>query len=528
MKQFIIILLLLFSINIFAGNGIISVLNNYVYVHQQLIDIQDRVNENEQVAKQYEKLLSLEDNYVKQINDILSHSPEFEQLTVNYLTDQLPDEDLMLFERFIPKKVRVLSPAMKQLKDTINMYKEIRRGLRGHLTGLVNASGLNLRKGPGTSYGIIDVLSRGTRVNVLFYTGNWVKVEHNEKEGFVYEKYLDIEKPTEVINKNGIIISTIGANIRKGPSTRYQKISVIAYGGMLRVNFALGNWYNVTLYNNKIGYVYSSLVELQGSSNNGDSNSGTNNNNGNNSNNSNSSNNSNNNNSNSENPTGSGSDIPVNISSYTRITSQRPTFYVLAEEKNTSPSGIYNGVHYNGSEVRNIKSVNGSIIAKTNGRFYAHLCMQGSGELKDGRRVTWVANYRFKLLKGNCMGITSTGYPVINFHTLAVNKNEMPYKGVYYIPKTKGLKLPSGEVHDGFWFAHDTGGASAFNGTPKHRIDMFVGYMKNIKFMANNGIPNMKPLKIYRVDSATKKKVYEKYSKDLSNKSKELLKSILF
>lgn len=199
------------------------------------------------------------------------------------------------------------------------------------------------------------------------------------------------------------------------------------------------------------------------------------------------------------------------ISNYTPIRNQRPTYYVTAMEEGFSVSGKLYGKNYDGSEIREVKRPDGSVIARTSGRFFAALSMQGSGVLKNGRGVTWISNYRFKEMPDGCMGVTASGNWVIPFHTLAVNPRMMSYRNVYYIPGTDGLRLPDGQIHDGYWFAHDTGGA--FQNTAD-RIDMYVKTLDWADWMGRNFAPSLKAIKVYRVDAETRNRITEKY-KDL-------------
>jgi 3D (Asp-Asp-Asp) domain-containing protein len=65
-------------------------------------------------------------------------------------------------------------------------------------------------------------------------------------------------------------------------------------------------------------------------------------------------------------------------------------------------------------------------------------------------------------------------YRLIPFRTIAVDKDVIPYGTVIYIPEAKGklVNLPNGElvIHDGYFFAGDTGGAIR-----KNHIDIFTG-----------------------------------------------------
>lgn len=75
-------------------------------------------------------------------------------------------------------------------------------------------------------------------------------------------------------------------------------------------------------------------------------------------------------------------------------------------------------------------------------------------------------------------------YSLIPFRTIAVDKTVIPYGTVIYIPKVKGktIYLPNGKtvIHDGYFFAGDTGGA-----IKKNHIDIFTG------IFTGNPFPNV-------------------------------------
>ncbi|NRT56449.1 3D domain-containing protein [Sphaerotilus uruguayifluvii] len=88
-----------------------------------------------------------------------------------------------------------------------------------------------------------------------------------------------------------------------------------------------------------------------------------------------------------------------------------------------------------------------------------------------------------------------TGYQLIPFRTIAVDRKTLPYGSVIYIPTARGIEiqLPTGLTakHDGYFFAGDTGGAikgqhiDVFCGTSsKNCLPGFVRSDKNITFSA--------------------------------------------
>ncbi len=81
-------------------------------------------------------------------------------------------------------------------------------------------TGLNVRKGPGTEYRIVDELERGERVAYLGKSGNWYKVRTGRGiEGYCYKSYLTASavKPVKPVkpgyvgyncNECGVVVCT--------------------------------------------------------------------------------------------------------------------------------------------------------------------------------------------------------------------------------------------------------------------------------------------------------------------------------
>ena len=60
-------------------------------------------------------------------------------------------------------------------------------------------------------------------------------------------------------------------------------------------------------------------------------------------------------------------------------------------------------------------------------------------------------------------------YGLIAFRTVAVRSGVLPPGTVLYIPAARGLRLPNGRKHDGYFFVADTG---ALNG---NQLDLYTG-----------------------------------------------------
>ncbi|WP_304340506.1 NlpC/P60 family protein [Metaclostridioides mangenotii] len=61
--------------------------------------------------------------------------------------------------------------------------------------GYVDASRLNFRSEEGTDSEVFEVLDYGTAITVLEDNGEWLKVKHNEQEGYIFSKYVTDKSP---------------------------------------------------------------------------------------------------------------------------------------------------------------------------------------------------------------------------------------------------------------------------------------------------------------------------------------------
>jgi N-acetylmuramoyl-L-alanine amidase len=69
---------------------------------------------------------------------------------------------------------------------------------------IVNANGLNVRTGPGTSYASKGKVNLGYRVSVYKYTGDWALINYKGLEGYVHQAYIN--PPVVDLNKKIIVV----------------------------------------------------------------------------------------------------------------------------------------------------------------------------------------------------------------------------------------------------------------------------------------------------------------------------------
>ena len=120
----------------------------------------------------------------------------------------------------------------------------------------VNASALNFREGPSTSYKVIDTLKRGNIVQILEQGESWYKVKYGGRTGYMYAKYLRVSSAEYGKVTAGIL------NVRKGPSTSYAVLGKLSRGDTVMITGKSGNWYKIA-YKSGTAYVYASYIDKQ-------------------------------------------------------------------------------------------------------------------------------------------------------------------------------------------------------------------------------------------------------------------------
>lgn len=113
---------------------------------------------------------------------------------------------------------------------------------------------VNLRTGPGTNYGSVAKLPRGTKLAVYGSSGNWYQVRTLDgKTGYISKNYVAFGVPAQV---------TAGVNFRKGPGTGYSVIRTLANGTAVSAHSVNGKWVKVT-HGSNTGYVHISYLKLK-------------------------------------------------------------------------------------------------------------------------------------------------------------------------------------------------------------------------------------------------------------------------
>ena len=120
---------------------------------------------------------------------------------------------------------------------------------------------VNFRTGPSTSYSSITVISKGSSIEVLSTSGNWVNAKYNGKTGYIYKDYVsNSTSNSETTQTTKYVNTTAGLNVRTGPSTSYTKIATLSYGQSVNVLSTSNGWSKIN-YNGSTGYVSSQYLQ---------------------------------------------------------------------------------------------------------------------------------------------------------------------------------------------------------------------------------------------------------------------------
>lgn len=97
---------------------------------------------------------------------------------------------------------------------------------------------LNVRKGPGTRYEIIDKLENGTTVEVADSAGKWLRLKDDlsGNERWVHGNYIKLEEV-----RNGIVLSE-RLIIREGPGSNFSKVKRLTKGDVVRIFDEEDDW----------------------------------------------------------------------------------------------------------------------------------------------------------------------------------------------------------------------------------------------------------------------------------------------
>lgn len=148
---------------------------------------------------------------------------------------------------------------------TTEQYKEIK---------VVNTDGLNVRKGPSTSYESIGKIDKGTNVEVISESNGWSKINYKNTTAYVATKYLDKISSNEQVppvvggdsveNVNGAAINYKGLNYTLQDHVEVQYKKALEGGNVISSSLSRSSE-DLTTYNmaQSRAYVHASKSDLE-------------------------------------------------------------------------------------------------------------------------------------------------------------------------------------------------------------------------------------------------------------------------
>lgn len=181
------------------------------------------------------------------------------------------------------------------------------------------------------------------------------------------------------------------------------------------------------------------------------------------------------------NPAQSVEEVYVDETDMRKMADVLPTMYYTIREDSMSCKGSYGSRRYTGRETEKLITPEGKYIATVCKRFAMALLMEGSGILRDRGQGEIALNYggrignktRYYRLNRCKWGEGPRHLCLLPYHTIAADNRIHKVNEIIYLPEAKGIRLPDGSIHEGFFIVRDTGGA--FKGIGAQRIDLFVG-----------------------------------------------------
>ena len=149
-------------------------------------------------------------------------------------------------------------------------YVSVSDGNTVQATGVVTASILNVRSGPGTSYSKLDMLGKGDKVDIVTVkvTESWHKILYKGSAAYVHADYISVDGSQSGFNETDTQTSAVYAsvnasllNFRKAASLSAPVLNTLARGDIVQVLEQGSTWYKVK-YGGQEGYMYASYLKI--------------------------------------------------------------------------------------------------------------------------------------------------------------------------------------------------------------------------------------------------------------------------
>ena len=113
---------------------------------------------------------------------------------------------------------------------------------------------------------LLGTVKKGETYTVLGTSGNWVKIDFNGKDGFVFNRYIRIDGTADDVPVEGkvgrITNCRVAANVREKPTQYSKLLGTVKRGETYTVVATSGNWVKIRYKTNVEGYVFKTYIRI--------------------------------------------------------------------------------------------------------------------------------------------------------------------------------------------------------------------------------------------------------------------------
>lgn len=131
-------------------------------------------------------------------------------------------------------------------------------------TGIITATWLNVRGGPGIQYPRTSRLQQGAQVEIVAAEGSWYQIRYDGQTGYAYGGYVSRIPETQDGESRQVLSGTIGVprvNVRSAPTLWSQRMGSLDKGDTIQILGAENGWYFFE-YQGAQAYVHASMVTI--------------------------------------------------------------------------------------------------------------------------------------------------------------------------------------------------------------------------------------------------------------------------
>ena len=131
--------------------------------------------------------------------------------------------------------------------------------------GIVTATALNVRSGPGLNHNVKGCLYKGNAVSILETNNGWYKIQlSNGTTGWVSSTYI--------LQTNTYGKTTANLNVRSGAGINHSIKTVLKKGEVVSITKSSNSWYEIKTSSNITGWVSSKYITIINESSSGNTN----------------------------------------------------------------------------------------------------------------------------------------------------------------------------------------------------------------------------------------------------------------